>query len=299
MDYVLVRPYEDIATPPEIFAGEILINEILSNPKPDGVDFVELYNHSEKTFDLQMLYLANVNSSEQIAAHRQVASRYTLFYPYTYIVLTTAPDVVKQHYPNAVDHAFVPMASLPAFPNAEGGAVILSDDRVIDSLRYTASMHSNFIVDPKGVSLEREVFHLPTNAIGNFRSASTVVGGATPGYQNSRVSPYEQQENESVYLSSRTFSPDNDGFEDVLEINYRFDNSGMMANVEIYNDQGVLVRRLVRNQSLATEGVIEWDGTGDGGRTMPIGIYVVVIEVYHAEGIRRQYRKSCVLAGKF
>ncbi len=297
LDYILVRPYEDIPTPPDISSGEILINEILSNPKPDGVEFVELYNHSDKTFDLQMLYLASVSSSGQVATHRQVATKYTLFHPYTYIVLTTRPDVVKEHYPEAVEHAFVPMASLPAFPNAEGGVVILSKGRVIDSLRYSASMHSNFIVDPKGVSLEREAFHVPTNAIGNFRSASTVVGGATPGYQNSRVSHGEQQE--GLYLSSRTFSPDNDGFEDVLEINYHFEQDGMMANVDIYSDKGVLVRRLVRNQSLATKGVVEWDGVADSGRQMPIGIYLALIEIYHADGTRKLYRKSFVLASKF
>lgn len=175
--------------------------------------------------------------------------------------------------------------------------MLLNQDRTIDSLAYSASMHQKFITEPKGISLEREEFHVPTNAIGNFRSASTAEGGATPGYRNSRSVSGSQQE--GVFLSSRTFSPDQDGFEDLLVINYRFAEGGLMANVDIYNDQGMRVRRLIRNQSLAREGQLTWDGVADGGRQMSVGIYVAVVEIYNATGLRRIYKESFVLASHF
>lgn len=283
--------------PQTMLPGDVLVNEILFNPKADGVDFVEIYNHSDKIFDLQELYLANVNTGGQTANHRQVSGEQFLFYPGEYKVLTTDPGVVQQHYPNAVAHALIPMTSLPAFPNNSGNAVLVAKGVTIDSLSYHATMHSEFIVDPKGVSLERQSFGTPTNAIGNFRSAATAIGGATPGYQNSQAMLAEEEE--GVYLTSRTFSPDYDGFEDLLEIKYRFPEGGYMANVDIYNDKGILVRRLQRNQSLATEGVIHWDGTSDTNQRLPVGIYIALIEIYNAGGIRKTFRKSFVMATKF
>ncbi len=276
---------------------DVLINEILFNPKADGVDFIELYNHSEKTFDLQTFAIANTNANGQHAGHRPIATDQVLFHPHSYLVLTTSPATVKSQYPQAKEDTFVTLPAMPAFPNAAGTAVLINQGRTIDSLAYSASMHAKFIIDPKGVSLEREEFHVPTNAIGNFRSASTAEGGATPGYRNSR-SPSEDQ-GEGLFLKSRTFSPDQDGFEDTLEINYRFAEGGMMANVDIYNDQGVKVRGLIRNQSLAREGQLTWDGVGDSGRRMPVGIYVAIIEIYNATGLRRLYKESFVLASRF
>lgn len=158
-------------------------------------------------------------------------------------------------------------------------------------------MHAAFIVDPKGISLERDAFHVPTNAVGNFRSASTAEGGATPGYRNSSTANGNQEE--GIFLTSRTFSPDQDGFEDLLEINYRFAEAGLMANVAIYDDSGTLVRRLIRNQSLPREGILTWDATADSGRLMPVGIYIALIEIYNAAGLRRLYRESFVLASRF
>lgn len=46
---------------PTIFPakGDIVLSEILFNPLPNGVDFVEIYNRTDKTFSLSDLVLAN------------------------------------------------------------------------------------------------------------------------------------------------------------------------------------------------------------------------------------------------
>src|SRR5690606_17158201 len=101
-----------------------------------------------------------------------------------------------------------------------------------------------------------------------------------------------------VFLTSKTFSPDGDGYEDRLEINYRLPEGGFMANIDIYTDHGRLVKKLLRNQSLASQGTIYWDGLSDANARLPIGMYVAVIEVYNANGVRKIFRKSFVLAAR-
>jgi len=274
--------------------GDILINEILSNPKSDGVDFVELYNYSDKTIDLQQLYVASVNSVGTVGSQRKVSDRPIYLYPNQYKVLTTRPALVQRHYPNSDPSAFVEMPLLPNFNNETGGVVLYSNQRTIDSLFYTPQMQNPFLANPKGISLERQYFSQPTNLPGNFRSAATSVGGATPGYANSQ-SPIEAVKH-GFFLESQTFSPDNDGFEDEMGIAYLLPESGFMANVDIYNSSGQLVKKLYRNQSLATNGRMVWDGMSDAGQRLPLGIYVAVIEIYHARGATKMYRMSFVLA---
>src|SRR5690606_11425414 len=119
--------------PDTAVANDILINEILFNPKSegmehaetDGVDFVEIYNHSSKTVDLRQLYLAHVNHEGKVAGHRQVSEFQRLFRPGEYKVLTSQPHIVKAHYPQAESSAFIQMASLPRFNNDAGTALLI------------------------------------------------------------------------------------------------------------------------------------------------------------------------------
>ncbi|WP_262248775.1 T9SS type B sorting domain-containing protein [Parapedobacter soli] len=299
IDYFLIKQL-DRSVPPDTLgmprAGDILINELLSNPKPDGVDFLEIFNYSSKTIDLSEVSVARVNTNGTVGSPQPIAHAPTFIYPNEYKVLTRQPAVIKQHYPNAISAAFIEMVALPDFNNETGGVVIHGPQGAIDSLFYTPAMQSPFLISNRGVSLERQHVSLPTNEPGNFRSAAVAAGGATPGYRNSQSvdGPAEEQ----IFLTSKTFSPDGDGFEDRLEINYRLPESGFMANIDIYNDQGVLVKRLVRNESVATQGTIYWDGVSDANIRLPVGVYIAVIEVYSAQGVRKIYRRSVVLAAR-
>lgn len=299
LDYFLIKPFDpeqDSVSPHSIQPGDILINEILSNPKPEGVDFVEIYNYSDKTIDLQQLYIGSANSNGIVGSPRKVSERSIPMRPNEYKVLTTNPTLVQQHYPGSDARAFVEMPGLPNFNNETGGVVLYGNNLTIDSLYYTSQMQTPLLVNQKGISLERQHFSMPTNVPGNFRSAATAIGGATPGYQNSQ-SPVEAEQY-GFLLKSRTFSPDNDGFEDELEITYLLQQNGFMANIDIYNANGYLVKKLQRNQSLATQGRITWDGLSDAGQRLPIGIYIAVVETYHPEGATKIYRLSFVLAGR-
>ncbi|WP_207428266.1 lamin tail domain-containing protein [Pedobacter sp. SYSU D00535] len=282
--------------PNKIQKNDLQISEILFNPRAEGVDFLEIYNNSEGALDLKELSIATIRK-DTLNSIRPVSSSTLLLEPGSYIVLTTDPEKIRTEYPGAKADALLKMSSMPAFNDDAGTAILLSGKTVVDQLSYHDKMHFPLIKEPEGVSLERVSFRIAANEPGNFRSAAASVGFATPGYKNSQAVPATAADAE-VSLQSETFSPDNDGFEDALLINYKFPESGKVANASIFNDRGVLVKRLAKNSTLALEGSLIWDGINESNSRAELGIYTLYLEVFDLNGFSKKYRKSFVLAGK-
>ncbi len=285
--------------PALIAKGDVLINELLYNPKSGGVDFVEVYNVSDKILDFKDLKIATKDVvKDSVVSIKAVSTTTLLFQPKTYWVITTNPDSVKAQY-QTQNNNFIKLASLPSFNDDSGTAILLNkDSSKLDQLDYNKKMQFGLLKDLNGVSLERSSFSQPTNALGNFRSAAASVGYATPGYKNSQfledVNPVEE-----ISFVSKTFSPDNDGYQDVLQILYQFSQPNYAANVTIYNDQGALVRKLIQNQTLATSGQWIWDGLNQTNQKAKTGIYIIYTELFDLNGNVKKYKNTAVLAGNF
>jgi len=269
----------------------------LFNPRPEGVDFVEIYNNSASDFDLKELSIATTKGADSLVSIKPLSASQLLLKPKQYMALTTDPNNIKKEYHTENPDAFLKMASMPSFNDDAGTVVLLSGSNRIDQFSYNEKMHFRLIKDAEGVSLERVSFKRPTAETGNFRSAASSVGFATPGYKNSQNQDGVSA-NEEVSLASKTFSPDNDGFEDALTINYNFKEAGLVANASIYNTQGVLIKRLVKNSTLATEGSIYWDGLDESSNKAKVGIYIVYMDVFDLKGNTKKFKKTCVLAVK-
>ncbi len=72
-----------------------------------------------------------------------------------------------------------------------------------------------------------------------------------------------------------------------------------MANVHIYNSNGILVNRIANNELLGTEGYFKWDGTYNEKEVAKMGIYIIFIELFDLDGNVKKYKKTCVLAKQF
>ncbi|TJZ62071.1 hypothetical protein FAZ15_06045 [Sphingobacterium olei] len=273
--------------PGDVAFNDIIINEVLFNPKNNGVDFVEIYNQSNNIINLQNWKLGN----------RTITTNRLLFNPQQYLVFTTDKNNILKNYPSALSENIVEIASLPPYPNEQGNVTLFSDHILVDSLYYSSNMHQPFLTNVKGISLERQSFQAPTNSPQNFISASTIAEGATPGYANStNVDNFFQKNN--VYLTSKIMSPDNDNFEDYLEIIYELLASNMMLNVTIFDDRGRQINRLIRNQSTGNSGKIQWDGTSENGQISPSGFYIYNVEIYDKNGGYEMYSGGFVLTRK-
>ncbi|MDN3586861.1 lamin tail domain-containing protein [Pedobacter aquatilis] len=279
----------------KIEKNDILISEVLFNPKANGVDFVEIYNNTNQALDLKDLQIANVDSKGAISSIKLITSKSLLLNPSTYWMLSINPSNVKANYGVLNPDNFVQLASMPAYNNDKGSVILLSGNLPIDRLNYDAKIYHPLIQDEDGISIERVSFSVDANEPGNFKSAAATVGFATPTYKNSVTSSGNEN---FVALKNKTFSPDGDGFEDALTLEYQFAENSSLATINIYSDKGILVKKLLKNQTIGTSGLINWDGMDDNGSLAKIGIYVVVFEVFDLRGNTKRFKNACVLAGK-
>jgi flagellar hook assembly protein FlgD len=137
-----------------------------------------------------------------------------------------------------------------------------------------------------------------TNRASNWQSAAQTIGFGTPGLQNS-VFRLESITESEVSLSSKRFTPNNDGVDDRLLINFNLKETGYWVNIRIFNSMGKQIRKLASNISIAQEDQLYWDGLGSNKERLPIGIYVVYIELFNEAGDVKNFKKTCVLGGKF
>jgi len=215
---------------------DIVINEILFNPRPTGLDFVEVHNNSQKFINLKNWSIANYEN-DALQNVNNITSEDFLLSPQQYIVLTEDIQVVKGEYVLTVEDNLFEIANLPGF-NDDAGTVALVDPQqnVIDFLEFSDDYHSVFIDDDEGVSLERISFSSPTNDKANWKSASSTEGFATPGFVNSNVRK-DNGTTGKIVVSPEIFEPIT-GQPSFTQIQYNFEQGGSVANVKILDYYG-------------------------------------------------------------
>lgn len=276
--------------------GDLLINEVLFHPQSGGEDFVELYNASAKIIELEGLVIRNAQKNTG-AIQSRITTGYLLF-PGAYVALTDDPADIRMRYP-VPDTAILLANDLPTLEADAGNVTLYVQSTVLDAFNYAEDLHNPLLDNERGVSLERLSPMLPTQASGNWHSAAAEAGFATPGYRNSQFFPQGESSTSVFQLRRRTFSPDGDGFEDVLVLDYQTDRSGYLASVRIFDAEGRPIRELTRNELLAAEGRLKWDGTRDNGERARTGLYLLWIDVFTPEGDRETIKEYCVLASRF
>ena len=282
-----------------VVADDLVINEILFNPPVDGEDFVELFNRSNKVLDLNTISLANKNiSTNEIGTLSMLSSQGLLVYPNDYVVVTANEKLLQSKYSIPKEAIVVELSSFPSFPDAEGIASIANrQGTTIDEFHYKSSMQSEQLSNVEGVSLERIQPDVSTNQLSNWHSAAWSSGFATPGYQNSQYMD-SQSGGELLTVSPRVISPNNDGVDDVAACIFNLPDDGFSASIVLFNQNGVMVRKLVSNKTLATSGTFYWDGTDDNGMLLPIGIYIILCSAHDLKGNKKDYKTICTIVSK-
>lgn len=296
-NYISLQSEVKFAMPVQPEAGDIVINEILSNPIDGSVDYVELYNKSTKYIDLSKLKLGSISSSSPQLI--EIAPNGYVMFPGDYVLLSSNTQAVKAEYTTFSSSNFIQMSSFPTYNNDDGTVLIQDFNGVnIDLLVYNVNMHYPLLTTTKGVSLERVNPNQPTQESSNWHSASSPVGYGTPGYKNSQYSEISNQD-ETFTIEPPVFTPDNDGVSDMLFIAYKLNDPGYRASITIYSSTGHKIKQLVNNDLLSTEGVYSWDGTNEDKLKASVGIYVLFIELWSIDGKVTRTKKTCTLGVKF
>ena len=279
-------------------ANELIINEILFNPRSGGFDYVEFYNRSNKTFDASKTYIANRNSSNVIGSQKLLSSTPVYIFPGDYIVVTEDADNLSLNYLVQNPEKVFVLSSLPSYSDDEGDVVLLNfQGNVVDELKYKDDWHFKLIDNAEGVSLERIDPDAATQNANNWHSAASTAGYGTPTYKNSQYK-LTQAVNATIEITPKVFSPDNDGRDDIATVQYKVSEPGFIANITIFDVSGRPVRYLVRNGTLGLTGYWNWDGLDDKGLKLPVGTYILYTEIFNLQGKKDKMKNTVVLGRK-
>jgi hypothetical protein len=276
-------------------AGEVVVNEILFEAATGGEDFIELFNRSEKMISLEGLVLRNAHKSGGVR-ETHISFPWILM-PGEHLAFSPYPAGLRQRYAPP-DTARIVYAALPTLEAPQGNITLAMQGRVLDSVDYTATWHHPLMKDSRGISLERISPSAPNSAAGWHSSAK----GATPGYRNSQFFPVIGHSVGATFffqLESPVFSPNGDGYQDVVKLVYRPPAPGYLATIRIFDANGHAIAEIANNTPLAAEGEFRWDGSRSGSAGIRAGLYVIWIACTHPEGGHFTQKMTCTLSGGY
>ena len=284
--------------PERAAAGDLILNEVLSNPfgDTDG-DYIELYNRSDKILDLGKVRIGTGNGEVPDNAVECVPDGYLLFSQHYAVICKNKKLTIEQYNPPYPQN-LLENEKLPSYPN-DAGTVHLLDAELnrLDRFTYDVSMHYPLLLSTDGVALERIHFDGLTQDNDNWTSAAEEYGWGTPGYRNSQHSEAGGGD-ETVSVEPEVISPNGDGYHDLAEVFCRFPTTGHRVTIDIYDRDGHRIRRLCDNRICGLEERFRWEGVTDDGRAVSNGQYVVFVRVWNLEGRTKNYRKVVAVARK-
>lgn len=287
------------ALPWPVNEGDLVINEILFDARSSGEEFIEIYNRSDNTIDLSNLWIGTSGEvNDSIENPCKITEQDRMILPGEYLVFTKDPELLKYNYFTPNPSSIIKTSCFPMLTNSGGKVSLLTTDRIIiDEVSYSPDMHFPLLTTTKGVSLERVDYTMPSDNPGNWQSASSAVGYATPACQNSQFMQFAASD-KFVALTPKAFSPDNDGKDDQLMISCHFDEPGYFMSLCIYNSNGEEVKLLTDHFLAGAENTFIWNGFTDQGQKASSGIYIVYTEAFNTKGVVKKSKDVVVVATK-
>ena len=270
---------------PEVSApGDWVLSELMYDPLAGQGRWVELYNRSDKLLSLGGLLLAEADASGEVI-EAFAPARDGLVGPGGYLVLAADPASLLAQYPEAIESAVIEAR----VPTLEGDGCLLLADAVAEERHFLvchrASWHNRAYAKTDGVSLERIDLEAPAEEASNWTSAASTVGFATPTRRNSQARIEGPRSDATLALQRERFSPDGDGFEDLLAVDYAFETPGTLVTFEVVDLQGRALYRPPEQEAVARRGVWTWDGVTDEGAVVAVGTYVLRVESWSADRV--------------
>jgi len=252
-----------------------ILSEFVCNPMGDlETEWIELYNPAEYAVNLTQYKIGDA------LGLRTISDTGILLPSGGYIVLAENPARFLAFYKD-FDGIVISPDGWQILNNYGGEVVRLADrsDLTIDSVCYEDGFPDNRswerYIDPQGES---------------HWGGSFSPNGSTPGKPNTFY--YPRIKNIDLAAAPDPFSPDGDGFEDETVISYGMPEADEFE-LAIYDIAGRKVRTFFESGA-SIPGEIVWDGRGDDGRRLPIGIYIIYARV--EGGVSKEGKKTVVIA---
>lgn len=269
-----------------VLPNEIVFNELLPNPYPEGSEYIELYNRSDRTLPLAGLSVATRKSDGTLSSHYPLSSIVSPVEPQDYALLTKSMGGVSDFYLISSPDALHEL-KLPVLANTSATLVLFrtEDEVMIDEIRYSSKWHAPSVKNEKGIALERINPDSDTQDEMNWTSALATAGYGTPGYRNSQYG--KQDEGEVTGIEPPVY------FEATKEytISYHLDESGYTCRAWIFDISGRCISEVVNHDLLGIEGELTWNGLAVNGSKVRTGVYIFYAELVHPQGKIERYKE--------
>lgn len=273
--------------PQEPKTGMLSINELLFNPDNNKNDFIELYNSSEEHLNISKLQLCRLNEQHIQEQCQVFAEEGIQLAPKEYLAISVQPELAQNtsffRFPALwVEH------EIPNMNDDKGTILLINEENIVlDSVVYDEQMHVSFLRNKEGVSLEKINPFISGTVAGNWTSAAETKNFSTPAERNShyRTSAINQT---NFSCLQPYFSPDSDGLNDIITFEYYTGEGVWIADLFIYNLQGMLIKEICKSKLLATSGELNWRGDTDTGERASIGNYIAYFNCYSNAGKTEQ-----------
>lgn len=282
------------ALPQPPVAGDLVISEVMFDPIPGQVEFVELFNLSDHTVELGDLLLACADTAGKVVSFSDDQECSYLLLPGEYALFTGNGRLFHQAWPDPGLACAAIRSDMPTLVNSEARLLLLtSTGDTIDQISYSPDWHYPYLAEKKGISLERADFQRSGLNQTNWFSASAGSGGATPGRINSNRPVARQNEGTPFTIVHQAEWNQNHQDQAVVVIAYAFDDPGWFAQVSVFNDVGKAVRVIFPFNQLGKTGSLIWDGLDQQGRLVEEGIYLLIAEYVHPSGQKGRWKSAC------
>lgn len=273
--------------------NDLVINEILFNPETGGSDYVEIYNNSPNLFSTKDLRILEIDSDTDMLVDFVHVRTNVLLVPQSYHVFSEDKENIVDRY--HANKQRISEVSLPNYPDESAIVALLNGQLdTLDFVHYLSNYHHPLITIEDGVSLERISANAASNSKFNWTSASSTDNYGSPGRANSaqRIIPVLIN---PFTLTPSVFSPNNDGINDFVFIDFADDTDILAASILVYDMAGRLVKTIVNNGNVANAFRLRWDGSDDSNTILENGIYIIVLDLFDSAGKKTRYKEGCTL----
>ena len=276
----------------------VVINEVLFNPYPNQVDFIELYNHSSKPIDLKRLFITNLTSDglwDQIYPCATVNSQLP---SNAYAVLCVDTLKLCAQYACHPKAMFIQLPKLPPMPDDASRLMLINGlSQTIDSIRYDQNWHFKWLANVEGISLERLSSQMQGTDANAWHSSSSLEGGASPGYENTQIQ-IETHSDHYFSVSSLALSPQQNDQTAICVIHYQLPETDAVISIDVYNIEGELVKSVLPATHIGVKGTIVWDGSDAFMQPCIPGVYIVLVQGVLPSGQPIKEKMCVVVSGQ-
>ena len=272
-------------------SADIVINEIMFNPEHGFTEYIELYNHTDKTIDIRNFSLVIGENNDTLF----ITHEYFPVHQDEYVIIAKEYMGIDTEEIFSKAERIVYMNNMPALPNSGSKIYLLTNEGGIsDIASYSSDYHNELLSETSGVALERTSWKRSGLDPDNWKSASSDAGYQTPAAINSQTEIDDSKYELEVF--PKAITPDGDGVNDELKIHYEMKVAGFMVRIMVFDKNGEKIFTIANGDLIGTDGEYVYLGKDNTGSSLPSGYYILFFEAYHKNGSRYVEKKSFVIA---